>query len=323
MQHRDYESTTRSILDNFFMNKQNKIIKENNYDFKTELDYNKILKFNIIDTILTKDLYILNEYTKECFEKSSSNILNEIRNKIKGTFSGSPVKILKTDGEIENDIKIALRTYYFEKEKKTQQKEKKLYINIIFIKSDKKTSKESNVVLVKKRLYDGVPTFSDIKNFQKKLQEDISKYIQKCQNPKDIELEVKEQCTNIFENSENFPNIKNKLWSNICTNYIKCVYDENYDPKEILSAAKAAKAAKVAAAKVAAAKAAEAKAAEAKAKLVKAVKAVAKPGADAAKAKAKAVGGGFKYVKKKTISKKPILNQHNTSVKLFKEYQLH
>jgi hypothetical protein len=313
-QYLNFESTTRNILDSFFQTKQNKIIKENSYDFKIELDYNKLLKYKIIDIIFENKLYKQNEYSSECFETGNPSILNQIFYKIKE--DNEKLKFFKNENEIKNDIKTALRTYYFEKEKNTKQKEKKLYIEIKFIKS--KTN--SNVVLVTRRLYEGVPTFDDITNFQKKLQEDISKYIKKCQNPKDIEVEVKEECKKICGSKSQ--TIRNKLWCNICSNYIKCVYDETYNPTE--EAKKEEK---------------ENKAAKIKQKFAKAwiAKKKAKtpgtgppgtgqpgtgqpgtgpPGTGQPVA---ARGGTIKYSKKKTISKKQIIKQpHNASFKLFK-----
>lgn len=221
------ESTTRNILDNFFQSKQNKIIKENSYDSTSELNYNKLLKVTIIDTILNNRLFTQTEYTKKCFEPNDGNtILNELVGKIQA--KKEPIKFYKTDAEIKADIRTALRIYYIEKGKNTEKKGKKIYINIIFVKDS-----NSNVVLVTTQPYEGLPTFNDIINFQKKLQEDISKYIKKCQDPpKDIESEVKEQCTKIVTNSKRSPNMRNILWSNLCTNYIKCVYDDTYDPNE-------------------------------------------------------------------------------------------
>jgi len=221
------ESTTRNILDSFFQTKQNKIIKENSYDSTSELNYNKLLKVTIIDTILNNRLFTQTEYTKKCFEPNDGNtILNELVEKIQA--KKEPLKFYKTDAEIKADIRTALRIYYLEKGKNTEKKGKKIYINIIFVKDA-----NSNVVLVTTQPYEGLPTFNDIINFQKKLQEDISKYIKKCQDPpKDIESEVKEQCTQIVTNSKRSPNMRNILWSNLCTNYIKCVYDDTYDPNE-------------------------------------------------------------------------------------------
>ena len=64
-----------------------------------------------------------------------------------------------------------------------KKKEKKIHIKIKFLKIG---DNKYNIALVTKRPYEGVPTFNDITNFQKKIQEDISNYIKKCQNPKDI-----------------------------------------------------------------------------------------------------------------------------------------
>ena len=78
----------------------------------------------------------------------------------------------------------------------------------------------------------------DIKNFQKKLQQQISNYVSKCQPTEELENKITEQCETIC--SKENPGMKEKLWCKICESYIRCVYDQNYTSASKLDAAAAA-----------------------------------------------------------------------------------
>ena len=125
--------------------------------------------------------------------------------------------------------------------------------------------------------------------------------------------------------TNNSETVKNKLWCSICTNYIKCVYnqpdynndaelkakkDQKADKKkkaeEDKAAAEKAEEDKAAAEKAAAEEAAKKKAAAEEAAKKKAAEAAKKKAAEAAKKKAPGSSGGAHFSQKKTISKKQL-----------------
>jgi hypothetical protein len=250
IKNREYEALTKTILDNYFKSKEDKILKEKNYDFKSELDYNKKLKEIILDKLLKKKLYKENIYNSKLFTETVDNteedeedtvadgkpILQQLIDSVKTSIDKlnalqKESAIIKNSSDIKNDILTSIKLFYVEKEKNIQKREKKIHINIKLIKGADSNLQDSNLTLVDltRITYEGAPTFSDIEKFQKKLQEDISNYIKNCQNPKDIQSKVEKECTEICKQPSK--TIKNKLWCNICTNYIKCVYDNpEYNP---------------------------------------------------------------------------------------------
>ena len=244
---KQYKSITKTILDNYFKSKEDKILKEKNYDFKNELDYNKLLKDIILNKLLDGELYKQNIYnpkliTEDMLNKLTASVQKRIVELNKFQKESA---IIKNNSEIKTDIITAIKLFYVEKEKNIQKREKKIHITIKLIKGNPPTLANTNLELVdlKKITYEGAPTFSDIEKFQKKLQEDISKYIKKCQNPKDIQSKVEKECDDIC--TSDTPTIKNKLWCNICTNYIKCVYNNpDYNNDSELSSKTSSKQAK-------------------------------------------------------------------------------
>ena len=311
MKNREYEALTKTILDNYFKSKEDKILKEKNYDFKSELDYNKKLKEIILDKLLKKKLYKENIYNSKLFTETVDNneedeedtvadgkpILQQLIDSVKTSIDKlndlqKESAIIKNSSDIKNDILTSIKLFYVEKEKNIQKREKKIHINIKLIKGAGSTLQDSNLTLVDltKITYEGAPTFSDIEKFQKKLQEDISKYIKKCQNPKDIQSKVEKECDDIC--TSDTPTIKNKLWCNICTNYIKCVYNQpDYNNDRELASKTSSKQVK--------------KAEEERKKAEQMAAAPAR--------------GGLKYSQKKTISKKRLQllkPNRNVSIKL-------
>ena len=243
MKNREFGSLTKTILDNYFKSKEDNILKEKKYDFKNELDYNKLLKNIILDKLITTNLYTENKYDPDKFNKKISDLdikpildqlIDSVNNEIqKLNDMQKDSAIIKNNTDIKGDIITTIKLFYIEKEKNIQKREKKIHINITLIKGLQSNLQDSNLTLVdlKKITYEGAPTFSDIEKFQKKLQEDISNYIKNCQNPKDIQSKVEKECNDIC--SSNPKTIKNKLWCSICTNYIKCVYNNpEYNPTE-------------------------------------------------------------------------------------------
>jgi hypothetical protein len=323
-----YQGLTKTILDSYFKSKEDKILKERSYDFKTELDYNKLLKDIILDKLVKKELYRQNVYDPKLFTKVDEDDDNKEKRSILEQLSDSVNKrvdelnrlqkesaIIKNSSDIKNDIITAIKLFYIEKEKNIQKREKKIHINITLIKGDPPTHESTNLKLVDltKITYEGAPTFSDIEKFQKKLQEDISKYIQNCQNPKDIQSKVEKECDEICLSDSK--TIKDKLWCSICTNYIKCVYNQpKYNNKKQLSnkiKVKKNKAAKEKAEKEKAEneKAEKEKAENEKAAKEKAEKKKAEKEAEAEAAKKPAgmtIDGGVNFSHKKTISKKQL-----------------
>jgi len=331
-----YQGLTKTILDSYFKSKEDKILKEKSYDFKTELDYNKLLKDIILDKLVEKELYRQNVYDSKLFttvDKDDENKDKDDENKDKdGKLKKRPIlkqlsdsvnkrvddlnklqkesAIIKNRTDIENDIVTAIKVFYIEKEKNIQKREKKIYITITLIKGNPPILESTNLQLVDltKITSEGAPTFSDIEKFQKKLQEDISKYIKSCQNPKDIQSKVEKECNEICTSDSE--TVKNKLWCSICTNYIKCVYNQpDYNNDAELKAKKNHKADKKKKAeedKAAAEKAAAEEAAKKKAAAEEAKAAEAAEAAEAAKAAARNSGGGINFSQKKTISKKQL-----------------
>lgn len=308
LKNKELSALTKTILDAIFKKQEQIIIKEQSYDFKSELDYNKILKDKVLTKLQdeTKSLYKKNNY-KDAFLTDSSlkELINDIDTYIKKlNEKKGDNNIFKNTIEIKNDVERILKLYYIEKEKNIQQREKKIYIEITITKDN------FTKVDLKSITYEGAPTFSDITKFQKELQEQISKFIQNCQSPKDIQENIKKECTTVCSK----PNTKNQLWCSICTNYIQCVYDKDYIGKPDEAEAEAEKAAEAEA--KAAAKKAEVEKAEAKKaaavknaanKLIKIIN------------KAKDGGGNInKNAKKRTISKHKLLKPQsfNKSVKV-------
>jgi hypothetical protein len=343
LKNNQYQGLTKTILDSYFKSKEDKILKEKSYDFKTELDYNKLLKDIILDKLVEKELYRQNVYDSKLFtkvdeeDKEKRPILNQLTDSVNKRVDDlnklqKESAIIKNSSDIKNDIITAIKVFYIEKEKNIQKREKKIYITITLIKGSQPTLENTNLELVDltKITSEGAPTFSDIEKFQKKLQEDISKYIKSCQNPKDIQSKVEKECNEICTSDSE--TVKNKLWCSICTNYIKCVYNQpNYNNDTELQTKKEQKAAKK---KAEEEKAAKEKAEEEKAAAEKAEKEAeaakkesekekaAKEKAEAAKKKAEkeaeseaeaakkkaemAIGGGVNFSNKKTISKKQL-----------------
>ena len=337
-----YEGLTKTILDSYFKSKEDTILKEKSYDFKNELDYNKLLKNIILDKLVKKKLYKKNVYDSKLFTVEDEEdeettdppptskkrpILNQLIDSVNKRVDElnkmqKESAIIKNSTDIKNDIITAIKLFYIEKEKNIQKREKKIHINITLIKGSPSTIENTNLKLVniKELTYEGAPTFSDIEKFQKKLQEDISKYIKNCQNPKDIQTKVEKECDEICTSDSK--TIKNKLWCGICTNYIKCVYNQpeynntqelkskNMSKKEKKAEEEKKKADQIAAD---AKKAAEAEAAAKKAAAAAANKAAARPAR-----LVRSGGGGLKY-SQKTISKKQfqlIKPNRNVSIKL-------
>lgn len=67
LKNHQYQGLTKTILDSYFKSKEDKILKEKSYDFKTELDYNKLLKDIILDKLVKKELYRQNVYDSKLF----------------------------------------------------------------------------------------------------------------------------------------------------------------------------------------------------------------------------------------------------------------
>jgi hypothetical protein len=310
LKNHQYQGLTKTILDSYFKSKEDKILKEKSYDFKTELDYNKLLKDIILDKLVEKELYRQNVYDSKLFTKvddddgKKRHILDQLTDSVNERVNDlnklqKESAIIKNNTDIKNDIVTAIKVFYIEKEKNIQKREKKIYITITLIKGNPPFLANTNLELVDltKITSEGAPTFSDIEKFQKKLQEDISKYIKSCQNPKDIQSKVEKECNEICTSDST--TVKNKLWCSICTNYIKCVYNQpDYNNDQELQSKKNQKAAEKEAKEKAAAK----KADEEKAEADKADK------AEAAKKKAptQTSGGSARFSNKKTISKKQL-----------------
>ena len=308
LKNKELSALTKTILDAIFKKQEQIIIKEQSYDFKSELDYNKILKDNILNKLQDdNELYKKNKYT-DAFPstKAGKESLNQLVKQIEEVINKLNEKkgdnnIFKNTIEIKNDVERILKLYYIEKEKNIQQREKKIYIEITITKDN------FTKVDLKSITYEGAPTFSDITKFQKELQEQISKFIQNCQSPKDIQENIKKECTTVCSK----PNTKNQLWCSICTNYIQCVYDKDYIGKPDAAEAEAAAAAK----KAEEAEKAAAKKAEVEKKVAKNFKNLLnKPPPVIVSA-----GGAInKNAKKRTISKHKLLKPQsfNKSVKV-------
>jgi hypothetical protein len=303
LKNHQYQGLTKTILDSYFKSKEDKILKEKSYDFKTELDYNKLLKDIILDKLVKKELYRQNVYDSKLFttvDQDDENIdkdgnlkkrsiLDQLIDSVNKRVDDlnklqKESAIIKNNTDIKNDIVTAIKVFYIEKEKNIQKREKKIYITITLIKG-----KHTNLELVDltKITSEGAPTFSDIEKFQKKLQEDISKYIKNCQNPKDIQSKVEKECNEICTSDST--TVKNKLWCSICTNYIKCVYNQpDYNNEHELKSKKQQKANEKEAKEKAAAKQAE----EEKAKEEQTA--------------VRTSGGSARFSQKKTISKKQL-----------------
>ena len=137
-------------------------------------------------------------------------------------------EILISDESIDEDIIKMLKFYFSKKEKETKRKKE----IVIFITITPENLKALDKLAI---LYSSAPSLEDIKNFQKKLQQQISNYVSKCQPTEELENKITEQCETIC-NKEN-PGMKEKLWCKICESYIRCVYDQNYTPQSELDAA--------------------------------------------------------------------------------------
>ena len=143
-------------------------------------------------------------------------------------------EIIISEESIEEDIIKMLKLYFSKKEKETKRKKE----IVIFITITPDNLKALDKLAI---LYSSAPSLEDIKNFQKKLQQQISNYVSKCQQTEELENKITEQCETIC--SKENPGMKEKLWCKICESYIRCVYDQNYTPQSELDAAviKAAK----------------------------------------------------------------------------------
>jgi len=230
LKNKEQSALTKTILDAIFKKQEQIIINEQAYDFKIELDYNKILKDKILTKLQeeTKSLYKKNSY-KEAFpdgkeEEFFKELVKDIEKYINDLNERKTNNtIFKNNIDITNEVERVIKLYYIEKDKNIQQREKKIYIKI------KITQDNFKVVESKSFSDEGAPTFSDITKFQKELQEQISKFIQNCQNPKDIQENIKKECQSVCKSSNS--DTKNQLWCSICTNYIQCVYDKDYTGK--------------------------------------------------------------------------------------------
>ena len=308
LKNKELSALTKTILDAIFKKQEQIIIKEQSYDFKSELDYNKILKDKVLTKLQdeTKSLYKKNNY-KDAFltgknDLSLQELIKDIEKYITDLNSRNTNNtIFKNTIEIKNDVERILKLYYIEKEKNIQQREKKIYIEITITKDN------FTKVDLKSITYEGAPTFSDITKFQKELQEQISKFIQNCQSPKDIQENIKKECTTVCSKT----NTKNQLWCSICTNYIQCVYDKDYIGKPDEAEAEAEKAAK----KAEEAEKAAAKEAAVEKKVAKNFKKLLNK---SPLVKVSAGGAINKNAKKRTISKHKLLKPQsfNKSVKV-------
>lgn len=137
-------------------------------------------------------------------------------------------EIIISEESIDEDIIKMLKFYFLKKEKETKRK-KEIVISITITPENLKALDKLAI------LYSSTPSLEDIKNFQKKLQQQISNYVSKCQPTEELENKITEQCETIC-NKEN-PGMKEKLWCKICESYIRCVYDQNYTPQSELDAA--------------------------------------------------------------------------------------
>jgi hypothetical protein len=143
-------------------------------------------------------------------------------------------EIIISDDTIDEDIIKMLRFYFLKKEKET--KRKKEIVILITITPDNLKAFDKF-----KTLFSSTPSFEDIKNFQKNLQQQITNYVSKCQPTEDLENKITEQCETICTKSN--LGMKEKLWCKMCESYIRCVYDQNYTPASELDAEAAEKAA--------------------------------------------------------------------------------
>ena len=233
----EIKSITKTILDNIFKQREEKILKEKSYDYLDELNYNKFLKNFILEKINDEDrkpipLYRLNGSYKKDFDSNDLKFNEtvkvfaaELNKNIVAFFeTKTNANLNKNKIEMTDDIDKILLTYYFEKEKTREKRQKKIDITIIFNNDYKPT-------ISPKVSYEGIPTFADITKFQKQLQEQVSKYIKSCKDPVETQVNIKNECLKICKSS-NKNNTTNKLWCDICTNYIRCVYnDPTYDAK--------------------------------------------------------------------------------------------
>jgi hypothetical protein len=129
--------------------------------------------------------------------------------------------IIISDDTIEEDIIKMLRFYFLKKEKETKRK-KEIVISITITPQNLKAFDQF------KTLLSSTPSFEDIKNFQKNLQQQITNYVNKCQPTEELENKITEQCETICTKSN--LGMKEKLWCKMCESYIRCVYDQNYTP---------------------------------------------------------------------------------------------
>ena len=137
-------------------------------------------------------------------------------------------EIIISDESIDEDIIKMLKFYFSKKEKETKRKKE----IVIFIKITPENLKALDKLAI---LYSSAPSLEDIKNFQKKLQQQISNYVSKCQPTEELENKITEQCETICTKAN--LGMKEKLWCKICESYIRCVYDQNYTQQSELNAA--------------------------------------------------------------------------------------
>ena len=214
----------KTILDRNFQKEKDKLLQEKSYGFVSELDYKQILKDNVLiklkESILQNESdynpnTILNKFEEDLVieVKAAINNLNIIKKES---------TIIKNEIDIKKDIRNLLKLFYIEKKKNELQREKKINIHIDLI-----NDIIFDVDIIKKQ-FEGAATatFNDIILFQKKIKEEISQYVKNCQNPRDIQDNLKKECNNICNKPKS--DFKNKLWCNICENYIQCVYDKKY-----------------------------------------------------------------------------------------------
>jgi pyruvate/2-oxoglutarate dehydrogenase complex dihydrolipoamide acyltransferase (E2) component len=234
-------SLTKTILDSTFEKEKTRLLQQKPYGYVSELDYNIILKDQV--------LIALNNETKAFYRKSEYKVNTDLNNLVQALVETVKKEIeklnllkkestiIKNEIDIRKDIINLIKTFYIEKKKNELQREKK--INILI----KLTNDIISDVSITNKQFVGTSTatLSDVLLFQKKIREEISKYVKNCQTPKDIEDNLKKECDNICNQDK--PDLKNKLWCNICENYIQCVYDQKY----ITIASKAAKAEEAAA----------------------------------------------------------------------------
>ena len=214
----------KTILDRNFQKEKDKLLQEKSYGFVSELDYKQILKDNVLIKLKESILQNESDYKPNTkLNKFEEDLVIEVKKAIDNlNIIKKESTIIKNEIDIKKDIINLLKLFYIEKKKNELQREKKINIHIDLI-----NDIIFDVDIIKKQ-FEGAATatFNDIILFQKKIKEEISQYVKNCQNPRDIQDNLKKECNNICNKPKS--DLKNKLWCNICENYIQCVYDKKY-----------------------------------------------------------------------------------------------